>query len=114
MIQQWLNFAGLGFDFVGVIMLANEWRIAMNAERQEAEIREREHRFRPRPNMPGMDGPHQDVFNHMREDREFLQRRMRGNLARHMRQKWFTFAMMLVATGFLLQGLGSFPLLNGG
>lgn len=112
MIQQWLNFAGLGFDFVGVIMLANEWRIAMNAERKEAEIREQEHRFRPNPNMPGIGGPHQAVYNYMREDREFRQRTMREGFARHVRQTWFTFAMALIAIGFFLQGLGSFPGLN--
>lgn len=112
MIQQWLNFAGLGFDFVGVIMLANEWRIAMKAEQDEAQIREREHRFRPHPNMPGIGGPHQEVFNHIREDHEFRQRSMRGDLARNMREKWFTFAMALIAIGFLLQGLGSLPGLN--
>jgi hypothetical protein len=34
----WLNVAGLGLDFVGFLMLANEWRIMVNAEEREAAL----------------------------------------------------------------------------
>jgi hypothetical protein len=30
MIQQWCNLAGLSFDFVGVLILAYEWWVALS------------------------------------------------------------------------------------
>ena len=35
--QQWLNVAGLGLDFAGVVLLAFEWRAALKHEAHEAE-----------------------------------------------------------------------------
>jgi hypothetical protein len=32
MVQQWLNLIGLSFDFIGVLILACERRIALSVE----------------------------------------------------------------------------------
>jgi hypothetical protein len=48
-MQQWFNLAGLSFDFIGVIMLAYEWWIALSNERRLAAEAEFERRIRPNP-----------------------------------------------------------------
>lgn len=107
-LQPWLNVAGLALDFLGVVLLAFEWRVALAAERREAEIAEREERFRPRPTMPQR--PHAEVFDDMDRRRKFQERMMRSRSAWQARRGWFTLAMALVALGFLLQIAGSLPL----
>jgi hypothetical protein len=109
-LKEWLNFAGLSLDFLGVMLLANEWRIAIRAEQREAEIAEREMRLRPNPMMPRPDMPNQAVFDYMRENQRLLQQTLRARSARNMRRNWFTAAMLLIALGFLLQMVGSWPL----
>lgn len=109
--QPWLNFAGLWFDFVGIVLLAIEWRLALTAEAREAEIIAREERFRPRP-FPGRPdpAPHQEVFDDMRARRRVAERISRGVDARARRRSWFALALALIAFGFLLQIAGSAPL----
>lgn len=111
MIQQWFNLAGLSFDFVGVIMLAYEWWIALSAERAEAERAAFEHRMRPHPMMQQQQqsNPHQPVHDYMRENMRFQQQTLRAQGVRGMRRGWFTTAMAFIALGFLLQILGSWP-----
>lgn len=109
MISQWLNLTGLSFDFIGVLMLAYEWWIALNAEETEIEIVEREMRFRPNPLAPPAHGEHQAVIDRMREDQHFRQRIQRGHVARSMRRGWFAAAFLFIASGFALQFVGSWP-----
>jgi hypothetical protein len=101
--------AGLSLDFVGVILLAYEWWIALSAERLEAELLAREQMLKPSPMMPKPNNPHQAVFDHMREQQRFRQQAMRGQTTRGMRRSWFTVALVLIAAGFLLQLAGSWP-----
>lgn len=109
-LQPWVNFGGLVLDFVGLLILAFEWRVAIRAERREAEIAEREEMFRPRPNMPRPSSPHQDVFDDMRARHSFRMRAMRQRESREQRRSLFGFAIVLIVLGFFLQMLGSFPL----
>ncbi|MEZ5923790.1 MAG: hypothetical protein R3D57_05335 [Hyphomicrobiaceae bacterium] len=108
-IGPYLNIAGLVLDFVGVIVLALEWWTALSAERHEAELRRRQEQLRPHPMMPRPGGPHQPVFDHMRQQRETYQQIARGEASRGMRRGWFMLAMVLIALGFLLQIGGSWP-----
>lgn len=111
MLQPWFNMIGLCFDFVGVIILAYEWWIALSAERQEAERAAMEHRLRPHPIIQQQQqaNPHQPVFDHMRENLRFQRELQRATSVRGMRGAWFATAMVLIATGFLFQILGSWP-----
>ena len=111
MFQPWFNLIGLSFDFVGVIMLAYEWWIALSAERQEADRAAFEQRIRPHPMMQQQQqaNPHFAVHEHMREGLRFQQQAQRAQNIRGMRRGWFTAAMVLIAAGFLFQILGSWP-----
>ena len=112
MIQQWFNLAGLTLDFLGVIMLAYEWWIALSAERAEAERNAFEHRIRPAPMMQQQmqqGNPHQPMHDYMRENLRFQQQMAREQGVRGMRRGWFAAAMVLIAGGFLFQILGSWP-----
>jgi len=109
MVKEWLNVAGLGFDVVGVLLLSYEWWVAISAERREAEIMEREQRLKPHPMMPRHNNPHQAVFDHMRENLRFQQQNRRAHAVREERRSWFIAALWLIAFGFLLQLMGSWP-----
>jgi hypothetical protein len=110
MTQSWLNVAGLTLDFVGVMLLAYEWSVALAAERREAEVEARRQMTRPHPSMPRSANPHQPVFDHMREQHEFNERRRRTSAARGIRRGAFVTALVLIAVGFLLQIAGSLPI----
>jgi hypothetical protein len=107
--QSWLNIAGLCLDFVGVVLLAFEWWLALSAERIEAETEDRERRLAPHPSMPRPNNPHQAVFDHMRAQHSANVKSQRRSLTRGMRRGWFVTAMIMIAAGFLLQILGSWP-----
>jgi Flp pilus assembly protein TadB len=112
MIQQWFNVAGLCFDFIGVIMLAYEWWIALSAENKEAERAAMEQRLRPSPmfqQQQQANNPHQPMHDHMREQLRFQQQSARAQAVRGLRRSWFVTALVLIALGFLLQILGSIP-----
>lgn len=108
-VGPYLNIAGLTCDFLGVVLLGLEWWTALSAERQEAERLRRQAMLKPNPMMPRPSGPHQAVFDHMREQRETFQQVQRGEAVRGMRRGWFMLAMALIAVGFLLQIAGSWP-----
>jgi hypothetical protein len=111
-MQQWLNMVGLSFDFVGVIMLAYEWWIALSNERRLADEAEFERRIRPNPMMQQQmqqSNPHQPMHDHMRESLRLQREAQRAHGVRGMRRGWFTAAMAFIALGFLLQILGSWP-----
>lgn len=105
----YLNIAGLTLDFLGVLLLGFEWWTALSAERREAERQRRQAMLRPSPMMPRPQGPHQAVFDHMREQREVYDQVARGEAVRGMRRGWFALAMVLISLGFLLQIAGSWP-----
>jgi hypothetical protein len=111
MIQQWFNVAGLGFDFIGVVMLAYEWWIALSAENKEAERAAMEQRLRPSPmfQQHQANNPHQPMHDYMREQLRFQQQSARAQAVRGLRRSWFVTALVLIALGFLLQILGSIP-----
>jgi hypothetical protein len=112
MVQQWFNVAGLGFDFVGVIMLAYEWWIALSADRQAAERAAFENRIRPNPMMQQQmqqANPHKPMHDYMREQLQFQRDLAQAQGLRGMRRGWFTAAMAFIAFGFLLQIMGSWP-----
>jgi hypothetical protein len=107
--QQWLNVAGLGLDFIGVVLLAFEWWTALKADAREAEIDDLERRIAPNPMMPRPSGAHQAVFDHMNAQQKAIARSRRAAGTRGMRRGWFALAMVLIAAGFLLQMAGSWP-----
>lgn len=107
--QTWLSVAGLCFDFAGVMLLAFEWWTALKAEAREAELDDFERRIAPGPMIPRAGGPHQAVFDHMREQHKAAARSRRGTSARGMRRGAFALAMILIACGFALQMLGTWP-----
>jgi hypothetical protein len=111
MIQQWLNVAGLSLDFLGVIMLAYEWSIALSAENKEAERAAMENRLRPSPafQQHQANNPHQPMHDYMREQLRFQQQNARAQAVRGLRRSWFVTALVLIALGFMLQILGSIP-----
>ena len=109
MAQVWLNVIGLSLDFLGVMLLAWEWSIALGAERREAELEARERLGARHPMMPRPAGPHQAVFDHMREQRVAGEKGRRSVATQGLRRGWFGLAMALIASGFLLQILGSWP-----
>ncbi len=112
MFQQWFNLAGLSFDFVGVIMLAYEWWIALSNERQLAAQADFERRIRPNPMMQQQmqqNNPHKPMHDYMRETLHQQREAMQAQSVRGMRRGWFTAAMVFIALGFLLQIVGSWP-----
>ena len=110
MLQPWLNVIGVALDFVGVLILAYEWWIALKAEQREAELLAREQRFKRPPTLqPQQTNPHQPVFDHMREQQRFYEKQKRTKALRGMRLNWFFAAFALIALGYLLQFVGSMP-----
>lgn len=106
--QPWLNLAGLILDFLGLMLLAAEWRLAIAAERREAAIEEQEEMFRPHPHAPRPRGS--EVFDDMRERRRFHERQSRARAAWEARSRWFMVALGAIAIGFLLQIAAAIPL----
>ncbi|MEJ2117604.1 MAG: hypothetical protein P8Y67_08225 [Alphaproteobacteria bacterium] len=113
MIQPWLNVVGVALDFAGVLILAYEWWIALKSEQHEAELLAREQLVKRPPSIqPQQTNPHQPVFDHMHEQRRFQQQQKRTKAVRGMRLSWFTTSFVLIALGYLLQFIGSLPVLN--
>jgi hypothetical protein len=112
MLQQWFNLAGLSFDFVGVVLLAYEWWIALSTEQLAAERAAFENRIRPTPMMQQQmqqNNPHKPMHDYMQEQLRFHRESAAAQGVRGMRRSWFTSAMVLIATGFALQIMGSWP-----
>jgi hypothetical protein len=111
-MQQWFNLAGLSFDFIGVIMLAYEWWIALSNERRLAQEAEFERRIRPNPvfqQQMQQNNPHAPMHEHMRENLRLQREAARAHGVRGMRHGWFAAAMVCIALGFLMQMIGSWP-----
>lgn len=111
MIQPWLNEFGLSMDFVGAMLLAREWWIALGAEQREDEIMERQRREDELMQFGSQQSsnPSHAAFERMREQQRFSQYKQRTVAARGMRRSWFMTALLLLAAGFLLQMAGSWP-----
>jgi hypothetical protein len=114
MIQHWFNIGGLAIDFAGAMLLAREWWIALGSEQREDEFLERQRRedelLRPSPlAQQQQPNPSHAVFERMREQQRFTHRNQRLHSARGMRRAWFMTALGLIAGGFLMQILGSWP-----
>lgn len=107
--RDWINVAGLGLDFAGVLLLASEWRIAISAERREWEIESRAERMRPPAGFGGPASPGMEVHRDMMERMEERRRLNRLAADRAARRARFTPALVIIALGFLLQIVASAP-----
>ena len=115
MQQGWLQVAGLLMDFCGVILLAYEWLVAYLAQRREEEIEERGVRelknlaFQRQSVRDERMGAHLQMVAERAQDRirrEGAEARQGGH---RIRLPVFALAMVLIAGGFLLQVVGSWP-----
>ncbi|MEO0604139.1 MAG: hypothetical protein AAF211_22070 [Myxococcota bacterium] len=110
LLQPWLNVVGILLDCIGILLLAREWWIAMDADGREAEIERREEMMRPRPNQVQLQGPHHDVHADMRRRMSFQQRQQRRSATWKARQAWFVASLVIILLGYILQMIGSVPL----
>lgn len=115
MHQGWLQVAGLGLDFAGVLLLAFEWLAAYRAQLHEEEA---DHRgVRELKNLAFAQQAVRDerMAAHMRIVEERARDRIRNEGVEirrsgiRVRLPVFATAMVLIAAGFLLQILGSWP-----
>ena len=115
MHQGWLQVAGLAMDFAGVTLLAYEWLVAHMAQRREEEIESRGDRELKNLAFAESNVRDERMAAHYRtvtaraRDRireQSIEVRQRGH---SVRLPVFVAAMMLIAAGFLLQILGSWP-----
>jgi len=109
MWHQWVNIAGLTFDFLGVILLSYEWWIALKADERESQIAEQEYFRESTMAMHRQNMPTADVLERMNKQMSFSSRQRRSAEARGMRRGYFVLAVVLIASGFVLQILGSLP-----
>ncbi|MEN0066568.1 MAG: hypothetical protein AAGA48_30815 [Myxococcota bacterium] len=109
LLQPWLNTLGLLLDFIGVLLLVREWRIAADHDANEAELADWEERLRPNPMMPRPQGPHADMHADMRQRHAFHQRQGRIRATWAARRTWFMAAFLVIGTGYLLQLVASVP-----
>ncbi|MCI4666173.1 MAG: hypothetical protein MRY74_15785 [Neomegalonema sp.] len=108
-LQPWFNVGGHALSFVGTVLLAFEWRIALRAEQREAELAAQEARRELPPSMPRPTGQHHDTFAWMDRQRKASDRALRARTAFSTRSSWFTLAFVAIALGFLLQIVGAIP-----
>lgn len=109
MLQHWLNIAGLAFDFVGVLLLAYEWWIALKADERESQILRQERLRDQTMAMHRQNNPGYAAHERLNQDMTFNSRLHRAAEARGMRRGYFVLALVLIAAGFLLQIAGSWP-----
>jgi protein-S-isoprenylcysteine O-methyltransferase Ste14 len=114
--QQWVQVVGLTVEFVGVLLLAWEWFTAERQERAERALAEAQGRReesmaglqRAQPQNPQMQRHFEmsrDMDRRMTAHRvDTTRRQYRG-----MRVRTVVAALVLVAAGFVLQMLGSWP-----
>lgn len=115
MQQGWLQVAGLGMDFAGVMLLAYEWLVAYRAQRREEAIAatgDRELKnlaFARQSVRDDRMAAHLDMVASRAHDRI----RQQGNEVRQrghqVRLPVFVTALVLIAGGFVLQIAGSWP-----
>lgn len=115
MHQGWFQVAGLALDFAGVMLLAYEWLVGYRAQRREDEIAARGVRELSNLGFAQQSVRDERMAAHLKmvaaraEDRirnESNQVRLQGY---RVRMPVFTTAMLMIAGGFLLQILGSWP-----
>lgn len=115
MHQGWFQIAGLAMDFAGVMLLAYEWLVGHLAQRREEEVaargvREMKHlEFAQQSVRDERMAAHYRMVAARTEDRirnEGTEIRQQGH---RVRLPVFVLAMFLIAAGFLLQMLGSWP-----
>ena len=115
MHQGWLQVAGLVMDFAGVMLLAGEWLVAYRAQRREEEIEAQGDRelktlaFAQSHVTDERMAAHYKMVTARAVDRireQGLDVRRRGH---QIRLPVFVAALLLVAGGFALQILGSWP-----
>lgn len=109
-LQPWINAIGLGLDFIGVLLLAQEWRIAVRSERAELELAAREVQRELPPSMPRPSGPHQDMFDYMNRRQRAGMKAQRARTTLSSRSGWFVASFLFIAVGFILQIVASIPL----
>lgn len=115
MQQGWLQVAGLGMDFAGVMLLAYEWLVAYRAQRREEAIAatgDRELKnlaFARQSVRDDRMAAHLGMVASRAHDRI----RQQGNEVRQrghqVRLPVFVTALVLIAGGFVLQIAGSWP-----
>ena len=108
-MHQWLNIAGLTFDFLGVILLSYEWWIALKADEREMAIAAQEQQMQRLREMRPDNGPNMQQIDRLREQMRFNDQMRRTHSALGMRRGWFVLALVLICGGFLLQIAGSWP-----
>lgn len=115
MHQGWFQVAGLALDFAGVMLLAYEWLVGYSAQRREDEIAARGVRELSNLGFAQQSVRDERMAAHLKmvaartEDRirnEGSQVRQQGQ---RVRMPVFATAMLMIAGGFLLQILGSWP-----
>lgn len=115
MHQGWFQVAGLAMDFAGVMLLAYEWLVGHLAQRREEEIAARGVREMKQIEFAQQSVRDERMAAHYRMVAARTEDRIRsqGNEIRQqghrVRLPVFVLAMGLIAGGFLLQMLGSWP-----
>ncbi len=115
MHQGWFQVAGLAMDFTGVMLLAYEWLVGHLAQRREEEIAARGVREMKQIEFAQQSVRDERMAAHYRmvaartEDRIRSQENEIRQQGHRVRLPVFVLAMVLIAGGFLLQMLGSWP-----
>lgn len=115
MSQAWINVAGLGFDFLGFVLLLREWWIAFLGESSllaHEELLERQQKLRAFATQSTNDAMrrHMAVAGQMQDDMTIRQVREDRRAAMKKRRFWFLSAAFFVVLGFLLQVAAALPL----
>lgn len=113
--QAWLTVVGLGFDFLGFMLLLREWWIAFLSERAimaHEENLERQQKLRAFASQNANDAMRQHLSRagEMQDDMAIRRARDERRGALHGRRRWFVAAGVLIALGFLFQLAGALPL----
>src|SRR5262245_45918378 len=115
MHQGWFQVAGLVLDFAGVMLLAYEWLAAFIAQRREEELvasGDRELKTLAFAQSHVRDERMAAHYQHVTSRAQDRIREQAGEIRRaghRVRVPVFVAALMLVAAGFVLQILGSWP-----
>lgn len=115
MQQGWFQVAGLTLDFLGVMLLAYEWLVGFRAQRREEEAglrgeRELKHlAFAQQSMRDERMAAHYKVVSERARDRIAEEGRAIRHRGTQIRLPVFFTAMVMIATGFVLQALGSWP-----
>ena len=115
MHQGWFQVAGLAMDFAGVMLLAYEWLVGYGAQRREDEIAARGVREMNNLSFAQQSVRDERMAAHLKMVAARTQERIRNESSEIRQQGYrvrmpvFATALLLIAGGFLLQILGSWP-----